>query len=149
MEETYKGYKIAYDELGQCFVFYIEDDIPLRVYTVDQARKTIDNFLRDKALIGKKVIGFSSLDGSKIVATITKVVFDEPQRVHSSDITLWFYEGKKRLPTLGPFLEFNTKNNLLADKFIQAKKDERKAREKAEQIWNEEIRPLLIKLEHA
>jgi len=147
MEETYKGYKITYDEFSQCFVFKIEDAIPLRVYTVGQARETIDNFLRDKALVRKKVIGFSSLDGSRIVATITNVVFDEPQRVHSSAITLWFYEGKERLPTLGPFLEFNTKNRLLADKYIQAKKEEEQARKKAEQIWKEEISPLFIKLE--
>ncbi len=115
MEEIYKGIKISYIEFRSYFEFEI-NNITLMTSTLDYAKKTIDNYFRSKMFIGKKVIGFRVDDGTKIIAEIAKLSFENPGRVHTSTITINYINNENiKLPTIGPFMEYNKENEDIAD----------------------------------
>jgi hypothetical protein len=121
MEEIYKDIKISYNELWSRFEFDIETT-NLMTSTLDQAKTTIDNYLNAKTLVGKKVIGFRSQDGTKIISEITRLFFDEPERVHSGHIRIYFIDKNNAdMPTIGPFMEYNEENEAIADQITSAR----------------------------
>ena len=126
---------IEYVEYGAGqFGFTIQETL-LRVYTVIQARKTIDNFLKAKALLGKKIIGFSSRDGSKIITTIKKIGFTNANRIQSQDIAIEYFDEGGIIATNGPFLEFNDENNKLADTYLKYSVEMEDIENKRREIW--------------
>lgn len=134
MEEIYKDVKISYNELWSRFEFDI-DTTNLMTSTLDQAKNTIDNYLNAKTLVGKKVTGFRSQDGIKIVSEITRLSFDEPGRVHSGPITIYFIDQNNAdMPTIGPFIEYNKENEAIADQITSARLTIRDSYEKIKNL---------------
>jgi len=137
LKSNYKGIKIEYNEFSQCFEFTVKD-IVLQTYTFEQAKKSVDNYIYAKQLIGRKVIGFSGEDGKVINTTIKKVEFekDRSKFVHSSGIIVDFYdENNKKLPTLGPFFDYSSENFKIANEIERLKAEERETRRKHDDLW--------------
>lgn len=134
MEEIYNDIKISYNENWSRFEFDI-DTTNLMTYTLDQAKKTIDNYLNAKTLVGKKVIGFGFQDGTKIVSEIARLSFDEPGRVHSGPVNIYFIDKNNAdMPTTGPFMEYNKENEAIADQITSARLTVREGYEKIKNL---------------
>lgn len=138
MEEIYNGFEIKWNE-KKYFEFKINDE-KILVYTVEQARGTIDRFLKAMKLMNKKVIGFSSENGWKIVVTISRVGIHSERIVHSCTLMPKFFDEKgNMIPTAGPFFEVNNRNNRLVDRFVKIREETNKLIAESDDIWNKLI----------
>ncbi len=137
MEEIYKDVNISYEEFRSYFKFEIENTI-LMTSTLYYAKRTIDNYLMSKTLVGRKVIGFNVRDGKKIVSEIARLSFDDPIGVHSGDIAISYVDNENnKLPTTGPFMEYNKENEDIADQITYARMAIRDNYKKIEKLNHE------------
>lgn len=151
MQENYKGFDIKYESYDHIFTFKI-DNQELGTNTVDQARRTIDNWLHSQKIIGKEIITFSAKDNKPIITTITKISISTTfhgkrwagsnMPVASTDFSIDYYDIKeKRIRSRGPFLINTPENIKLANKFYELEKKEMQIYDEKNKLWEQKIVP--------